>query len=237
VVPAGALVRPARGGVFFARASCGSRTRGCGAWLRAGRGAAAADPAPLETPLDDADAGRAVGAPGSSARWRALADRLPPAELIDLVLTSAPTASSFAGRASRRRARTSRSSARSCAASRTAATRRSAVSRRISIACRGDESNASLDATNAVNLMTVHAAKGSSFRWSSSSTLPAAPATAATYIRIGTERMSGAASVAVGDFLSEYDEDAQAREAGGDQASALRRADAGRATGCISARC
>src|SRR6185503_19391000 len=80
----------------------------------------------------------------------------------------------------------------------------------------GDESNASLDATNAVNLMTVHAAKGLEFPVVFVVNLARGTGNRRDYIRIGTHQMSGAvsgiASVAVGDFVSEYDEDAQARE-------------------------
>ena len=76
----------------------------------------------------------------------------------------------------------------------------------------GDESNASLDATNAVNLMTVHAAKGLEFPVVFVVNLARGTGNRRDYIRIGTEQTSGAASVAVGDFVSEYDEDAQARE-------------------------
>ena len=126
---------------------------------------AAADPAPLETPLDDGRCRAAVGGPrvvGALARARGppaagRADRSRAARV-------APTASSFAGRASRRRARTSRSSARCCAASRTAATRRLAASRRTSIASPWATSRTRRSTpSNAVNLMTVHAAKGLEF--------------------------------------------------------------------------
>src|SRR6185503_414956 len=80
----------------------------------------------------------------------------------------------------------------------------------------GDESNASLDATNAVNLMTVHAAKGLEFPVVFLVNLARGTGNRRDYIRIGTQQASGtasgAASVAVGDFVSEFDEDAQARE-------------------------
>jgi hypothetical protein len=63
----------------------------------------------------------------------------------------------------------------------------------------GDESNASLDATNAVNLMTVHAAKGLEFPVVFLVNLARGTGNRRDYIRIGTEQSSGAASVAVGD--------------------------------------
>jgi ATP-dependent helicase/nuclease subunit A len=76
----------------------------------------------------------------------------------------------------------------------------------------GDESNASLDATNAVNLMTVHAAKGLEFPVVFLVNLARGTGNRRDYIRIGTEQGSGTASVAVGDFISEYDDDSQPRE-------------------------
>ena len=60
--------------------------------------------------------------------------------------------------------------------------------------------------------MTVHAAKGLEFPVVFVVNLARGTGNRRDYIRIGTEQVSGAASVAVGDFMSEYDEDAQARE-------------------------
>ena len=87
----------------------------------------------LETPLDQADAGRLAAARESSARWRALADRLPPAELVDLVLHECAYGVELRGPRFAAGAREPEEvpGAR-CAASRTVATRRSAGSRRIS---------------------------------------------------------------------------------------------------------
>ena len=174
---------------------------------------AAPDPAPLETPLDDADAARLSAARVSSARWRALADRLPPAELIDLVLHECAYGVELRGprfAQARENLKKFRTLLRRIQ-NRGYATLGRIASHLDRLAV-GDESNASLDATNAVNLMTVHAAKGLEFPVVFVVNLARGTGNRRDYIRIGTERMSGAASVAVGDFLSEDDEDAQARE-------------------------
>jgi ATP-dependent helicase/nuclease subunit A len=75
----------------------------------------------------------------------------------------------------------------------------------------GDESNAAIDAVDAVSLMTVHAAKGLEcpivfvVNMGRGTGGPRAP------IRIGDDA-GGEASVAIADYQSEADEDAQARE-------------------------
>jgi ATP-dependent helicase/nuclease subunit A len=167
----------------------------------------------LETPLDQADRGRLAAARESSARWRALADRLPPAELVDLVLHECGYGVELRGprfQQARENLKKFRALLRRIQ-NRGYATLGRIASHLDRLAV-GDESNASLDATNAVNLMTVHAAKGLEFPVVFVVNLARGTGNRRDYIRIGTEQVSGAASVAVGDFISEYDEDAQARE-------------------------
>ena len=74
----------------------------------------------------------------------------------------------------------------------------------------GDESNATIDALDAVNLMTVHASV-SNFQPSSSSTWQEAQGTGAIP-RWSPDGHEQAASVAVGDFQPETDERLAARE-------------------------
>jgi ATP-dependent helicase/nuclease subunit A len=163
--------------------------------------------------LDPADAARLSAARASSARWRARADRMPPAELVDLVLHESAYGVELRG-ARFQQARENLKKFR--ALLRRVQNRGYATLGRIAAhldrLAVGDESNASLDATNAVNLMTVHAAKGLEFPVVFVVNLARGTGNRRDYIRIGTEQTSGAASVAVGDFVSEYDEDGQARE-------------------------
>ena len=74
----------------------------------------------------------------------------------------------------------------------------------------GDESNAAIDAVDAVSLMTVHAAKGLEFPSCSSSTSAAGPAGLGR--RSASAGSGGEPSVAIADYQSEADEDALGRE-------------------------
>ena len=168
---------------------------------------------PADPELDPADAARLAAARVSTARWRARADRMPPAELIDLVLHESAYGIELRGsrfQQARENLKKFRTLLRRIQ-NRGYATLGRIASHLDRLAV-GDESNASLDATNAVNLMTVHAAKGLEFPIVFVVNLARGTGNRRDYIRIGTEQSSGAASVAVGDFISEYDEDAQARE-------------------------
>jgi len=170
-------------------------------------------PPALDLPLGDADAARLTAARASADRWRRLVDRMPPAELVDVVLHESAYGVELRGPRflqARENLKKFRALLRRIQ-NRGYATigRIAAHLDRLAV---GDESNASLDATNAVNLMTVHAAKGLEFPVVFLVNLARGTGNFRDQIRIGTEPSSGAASVSVGDFISEFDEDRQPRE-------------------------
>jgi ATP-dependent helicase/nuclease subunit A len=145
-------------------------------------------------------------------RWLDAVDRLPPSELLDGILRE--TAYAFEMRGPRRQqARENVKKLR--ALIRKVENRGYATLVRIAdfldnLAV-GDESNAVVDATDAVSLMTVHAAKGLEFpivfvvNVQRGAGGPRAP------IRVLADGY-GTPSVSIGDFESEADEDATARE-------------------------
>ena len=148
----------------------------------------------------------------ASPDWLALADRIPPAELLDRVLADSAYDHEIRG-------------SRAVAARENIKKIRSLVRRmqnrgyltlarladHLDRLSAGDESNAVVDAVDAVNLMTVHAAKGLEFpvvfvvNLSRGSGGPRAP------IRVAAHAEPEDA-VAVGDFESEFDADEAARE-------------------------
>jgi ATP-dependent helicase/nuclease subunit A len=173
--------------------------------------AAAVPPDALDR-LDDEDRGVLMRVRGALPRWLLMVDRVTPSELLDAVLGD--TAYAFEMRGPRRvQARENLKKLR--ALIRKVENRGYATLARIAeflddLAV-GDESNAVVDAVDAVSLMTVHAAKGLEFpvvfvvNMHRGAGGPRAP------IRVLADGY-GTPSVSIGDFDSEADEDMTARE-------------------------
>jgi ATP-dependent helicase/nuclease subunit A len=115
-------------------------------------------------PLGERDAALLARARASVARWLALADRVPPSELIDLILRESAYVYEMRGRRLEQ-ARENVKKVRSLV--RRVESRGYATLERLAdyfgTLQAGDESNAIVAASGCVNLMTIHAAKGLEF--------------------------------------------------------------------------
>jgi ATP-dependent helicase/nuclease subunit A len=163
--------------------------------------------------LDALDVAALTEARASTARWRRLVDRMGPAELVDLIFTE--SAYGFELRGSRfEQARENLKKLRALLRrlqNRGYATL-ARVAEHLDRVAVGDEANAVVDAFDAVNLMTVHAAKGLEFPVVFVVNLARGTGNRRNPVRWSPDSPDEVASVAVGDFQSETDEQRGDRE-------------------------
>jgi hypothetical protein len=149
----------------------------------------------------------------SVARWLGLVDRLPPAEVLELALDE--TAYAFETRGPRvRQARENLKKIRAMirrVQNRGYATM-SRLAEHLERLTAGDESNAVIDAGDSVSLMTIHAAKGLEFPVVFVVNLSRGTGGRRHAIRVVSDAENGAAWLSVGDFQSEADADAKAKD-------------------------
>ena len=149
----------------------------------------------------------------SVARWLGLVDRLPPAEVLELALDE--TAYVFETRGPRvRQARENLKKIRAMirrVQNRGYATM-SRLAEHLERLTAGDESNAVIDAGDSVSLMTIHAAKGLEFPVVFVVNLSRGTGGRRHAIRVVSDAEHGQAWLSVGDFQSEADADAKAKD-------------------------
>jgi ATP-dependent helicase/nuclease subunit A len=151
----------------------------------------------------------------AAPRWLAWVDRLRPSELLDAVMRESAYAYELRGP----RFRQARENLKKLRAMIRRAENRGyqtlgRIANHLERLAVGDESNATIDAVDAVSLMTVHAAKGLEFPIVFVVNIGRGTGGARAPIRVsaGVGHPPGDASVAIADYQSEADEDTQARE-------------------------
>jgi ATP-dependent exoDNAse (exonuclease V) beta subunit len=172
---------------------------------------------PVELPsfdrLDPADRVVLDRARRAARAWLALADRVPPADLVDAILRD--TAYAFEIRGARY-AQARENVKKFRALLRRVQNRGYATLGRIADhldrLSAGDESNAAIDALNAVNLMTVHASKGLEFPVVFVVNLTRGTGTSGPPVRVYADDGQGRPAVSVGTLRFEADEEEKRRD-------------------------
>ena len=149
----------------------------------------------------------------SLERWCDLVDRLPPAELLDLILEESAYAIELRGaRAAYARENLKKVRALIRRIQNRGYTTLARIADHLDRLSIGDEPNAAIDALDAVSLMTIHAAKGLEFPVVFVVNLARGTGNRRDVIRVAGTAVADSISVAVGDYRSEADDDDTARE-------------------------
>ncbi|HZA35975.1 MAG TPA: UvrD-helicase domain-containing protein [Vicinamibacterales bacterium] len=171
------------------------------------------DTIPPDVALGMEDAAVLARARDACAVWLPLVDCIPPAELLDRILEDSAYAFETAGARARQagenlkkvRALVRRIQNRGYATV-------GRVAEHLDRLSVGDESNAVIDAVDAVNLMTVHAAKGLEFPAIFLVNVGKGAGGSRSPIRLVADGGGGQPSVSIGDYLSDADADLAERE-------------------------
>ncbi len=176
--------------------------------------AAAINGPPPAVELDEQEAATLHRLREACARWRGLVDRIPPAELLDLVLAESAYFVEMRGaRVAQARENLKKMRALIRRIQNHGYATLGRIAAHLDRLAVGDESNAVIDALDAVNLMTVHAAKGLEFPVVFVVNLARGTGGFRDPIRVVAGAGEADLSVAVGDFRSTADEDAATKEA------------------------